>query len=82
LEVTDTDKKIIDQFHGSRRGPQSFEKMRLIGKGGVGRVYLVRLKDTDQLFAMKVLKKNDMIARNKVRCVYLIQPVSLTLLFR
>jgi protein-serine/threonine kinase len=50
-----------------RRGPSSFEKIRLIGKGGVGRVYLVRLKDTNELFAMKVLKKSEMIQRNKVQ---------------
>ena len=47
-------------------GPEDFIKLRLLGKGDVGRVYLVRKKDTDELYAMKVLKKEDMIKRNKV----------------
>lgn len=33
--------------------PSSFVKIRLLGKGDVGRVYLVRKKDTDKLYAMK-----------------------------
>lgn len=34
-------------------GPSSFLKLKLLGKGDVGRVYLVREKKTDKLFAMK-----------------------------
>ena len=49
------------------KGPKDFQKIRILGKGGVGRVYLVQLKDTDKLFAMKVLKQEEMISRNKVR---------------
>jgi len=33
--------------------PSSFVKIRLLGKGDVGKVYLVRQKDTERLFAMK-----------------------------
>lgn len=33
--------------------PSSFVKIRLLGKGDVGKVYLVRQKDTDRLYAMK-----------------------------
>ncbi len=33
--------------------PASFQKVRLLGKGDVGKVYLVREKKTDKLFAMK-----------------------------
>jgi len=40
--------------------------MKLIGQGDVGKVYLVRLKDSTNYFAMKVLSKQEMIARNKV----------------
>lgn len=46
--------------------PNDFEKIKLIGKGDVGKVYLVRLKGTNQLYAMKVLSKKEMIKRNKV----------------
>ena len=47
-------------------GPQDFERVKLIGQGDVGKVYLVRLKDSTNYFAMKVLSKQEMIARNKV----------------
>ncbi|KAF9897424.1 hypothetical protein BX616_005628, partial [Lobosporangium transversale] len=33
--------------------PNSFVKIRLLGKGDVGKVYLVQQKDTDRLYAMK-----------------------------
>jgi len=46
---------------------RDFEKIRIIGRGGVGRVWLVQLKDTDQRYAMKVMGKADMIARKKVK---------------
>ena len=47
-------------------GPQDFERIKLIGQGDVGKVYLVRLKESTHYFAMKVLSKTEMIARNKV----------------
>jgi serine/threonine protein kinase len=47
-------------------GPADFERIRLIGQGDVGKVYLVRLRGSKHLFAMKVLSKQEMIARNKV----------------
>lgn len=34
-------------------GPSSFSKIRMLGKGDVGKVYMVRQKQTDKLFAMK-----------------------------
>ncbi|KAJ9613424.1 serine/threonine protein kinase, AGC [Cladophialophora chaetospira] len=48
-------------------GPQSFDKIKLIGKGDVGKVYLVREKRSDRLYAMKVLSKKEMIKRNKIK---------------
>lgn len=33
--------------------PSSFQKLKMLGKGDVGRVYLVREKKTDKLYAMK-----------------------------
>lgn len=47
--------------------PSSFQKIKMLGRGDVGKVYLVREKKTDKLFAMKVLSKKEMIARNKVK---------------
>jgi protein-serine/threonine kinase len=34
-------------------GPSSFAKLKILGKGDVGRVYLVREKKSSKLFAMK-----------------------------
>jgi protein-serine/threonine kinase len=34
-------------------GPASFDKIKLIGKGDVGKVYLVREKKSNRLYAMK-----------------------------
>jgi hypothetical protein len=50
-------------------GPSSFTKMRMLGKGDVGRVYLVKQKGTDKTMAMKVLSKKEMLRRNKVKRV-------------
>jgi len=50
-------------------GPESFEKIKIIGKGDVGKVILVRHKETDKLYAMKVMDKQDMLKRNKVKRV-------------
>lgn len=54
-------------FH--KIGPGDFQKIRMIGRGSVGRVYLVKLKNTDRYFAMKVLNQKDMIEKNKVYIV-------------
>ena len=37
-------------------GPSSFDKIKLIGKGDVGKVYLVREKKSNRLYAMKGMK--------------------------
>lgn len=50
-------------------GPQSFEKLKLLGKGDVGKVYLVREKETKCLYAMKILNKKEMIERKKIKRV-------------
>lgn len=43
-------------------GPSSFDKIKLIGKGDVGKVYLVREKKSNRLYAMKGRRKNVFIA--------------------
>ncbi|KAF9208578.1 serine/threonine protein kinase, AGC [Podila verticillata] len=58
--------------------PSSFVKIRLLGKGDVGKVYLVRQKDTDKLFAMKVLSKKEMIKRNKIKRAFAEQEILAT----
>jgi len=48
-------------------GPESFQKIKLLGRGDVGRVYLVKEKKSGRQYAMKVLSKKEMIARKKVK---------------
>lgn len=47
--------------------PDCFERIRLLGKGDVGKVFLVREKASSRLYAMKVLNKKEMIERNKIK---------------
>jgi len=56
-------KKIEDP---NKKKLKEFEKIKLLGRGSVGHVFLVRLKGTDQLYAMKVLEKDEMI-KKKIR---------------
>ncbi|EKM59681.1 uncharacterized protein PHACADRAFT_250330 [Phanerochaete carnosa HHB-10118-sp] len=48
-------------------GPGSFQKIKMLGRGDVGKVYLVREKKSGKLFAMKVLSKKEMIERKKIK---------------
>jgi RAC serine/threonine-protein kinase len=40
--------------------------VKVIGKGSFGKVFLVREKQTSEMFALKVLKKDNIIKRNQV----------------
>jgi len=55
--------------HTARVHPDMFQKLKLIGKGDVGKVYLVRHNENQKLYAMKILDKSEMIKRNKVKRV-------------
>lgn len=45
---------------------QDFEVLSVLGKGSFGKVYRVRKKDTLQVYAMKVLKKPQVVLRKQV----------------
>ncbi|KAG7661692.1 NRC2 [[Candida] subhashii] len=55
------------KIHEAKVNADSFEKLRLLGKGDVGKVYLVREKQSNRLYAMKILNKREMIERNKIK---------------
>ncbi|KAJ1968441.1 serine/threonine protein kinase, AGC [Dispira parvispora] len=59
-------------------GPKSFTPIKLLGKGDVGKVYLVRRNDTQKLYAMKVLSKTEMIRRKKIKRVLTEQEILTT----
>ncbi|KAL8912585.1 MAG: hypothetical protein Q9171_002449 [Xanthocarpia ochracea] len=47
-------------------GPEDFQIIKLIGRGTFGQVYLVRKKDTQRLYAMKVLSKKVIVQKKEV----------------
>lgn len=47
-------------------GPNDFTILKLIGKGTFGQVYQVKKKDTERIYAMKVLSKKVIIQKKEV----------------
>ena len=45
---------------------RDFQLKKVLGRGSFGKVMLVRKKDTGKFYAMKILKKESVIARNQV----------------
>lgn len=74
--------RIIDNIKQQREGPKEsdFERVKLISNGAYGAVYLVRynrrgsLEANDEIynkrFAMKEIKKQDLILRNQLKQVF------------
>ncbi|GMN35155.1 hypothetical protein TIFTF001_005114 [Ficus carica] len=50
-------------------GIDDFEQLTVIGKGAFGEVRLCRAKNTGEIFAMKKLKKSEMLSRGQVEHV-------------
>jgi serine/threonine kinase 38 len=51
----------------SRLGVDDFEPLKVIGKGAFGEVRLVQKVDTGHIYAMKILRKADMVEKEQVR---------------
>ena len=43
---------------------KDFKTLSVIGKGSYGKVLLVEKKDTKKMYALKILKKNEILKRN------------------
>lgn len=50
----------------SKLGVDDFEALKVIGRGAFGEVRLVQKKDTGHVFAMKILRKADMLEKEQV----------------
>lgn len=70
-------KPVIDGMDGIKisqgLGLQDFDLIRVIGRGSYAKVLLVRLKKNDQIYAMKVVKK-ELVHDDEVR--KLLQPIA------
>jgi hypothetical protein len=66
------------KLRNTQLAPSDFEKIQLIGKGDVGKVFLVRNNKDNQLYAMKVLNKSVMIQRDKIKRVLAEQEILAT----
>eukprot|EP00003_Mantamonas_plastica_P008174 TRINITY_DN1708_c0_g1_i3.p1 TRINITY_DN1708_c0_g1~~TRINITY_DN1708_c0_g1_i3.p1 ORF type:complete len:541 (-),score=170.04 TRINITY_DN1708_c0_g1_i3:344-1966(-) len=49
-----------------RLSPSDFEPLKVIGRGAFGEVILVRKIDTEEIYAMKKLKKSEMVKKDQV----------------
>jgi serine/threonine protein kinase len=59
-----------DEYRGAKfretMTVEDFELLKVVGKGSFGKVMQVKKKDTGEIYAMKVLKKNVLVARKQV----------------
>eukprot|EP00004_Rigifila_ramosa_P004623 TRINITY_DN150_c1_g1_i1.p1 TRINITY_DN150_c1_g1~~TRINITY_DN150_c1_g1_i1.p1 ORF type:complete len:469 (+),score=122.38 TRINITY_DN150_c1_g1_i1:34-1407(+) len=51
---------------GKRVGVADFEIMKVLGRGGFGKVTQARKKDTGRIYAMKAIRKEHVVQRNEV----------------
>lgn len=71
-------KSFSNKFRDITVGPQSFEKIRLLGQGDVGKVFLVKEKTTNRLYALKIFSKSEMISRKKIKRILAEQEILAT----
>lgn len=71
-------KSFSNKFQEVIVGPKSFEKIRMLGQGDVGKVYLVKEKKTSRLYALKIFSKSEMIKRKKIKRILAEQEILAT----
>lgn len=66
------------QTSSGKLGVHLFRKLKLLGRGAVGRVYLVEFVEANELYAMKVLSKEETINRDKLKRVFTERQILMT----
>lgn len=61
------EKKLEEKPLSSKIGFKSFEIIKTLGAGAFGKVYMVKKKEGEKIFAMKALKKRDLIIKKQLR---------------
>ena len=52
----------------SKLGVDDFDPIKVIGRGAFGEVCVVKLKNTDRVYALKILNKWEMLKRAETAC--------------
>lgn len=76
-DVDDAYRRHVDPAEGQIQNPatvstavvgaEDFELLRVLGRGTYGKVVQVRKRDTGTLYAMKIMRKEDVLLRNQVK---------------
>lgn len=77
LDLKDSDKELLRKEHKRREAEYNrvlrrrmsladFEKLAVIGRGAFGEVALVRMRESGEVFAMKRLRKSEMLRKEQV----------------
>lgn len=61
-----TVKPVVQRVKALRLSRDDFEVIKVIGRGAFGEVCVVKLKGTDNVYAMKILNKWEMLKRSVV----------------
>ncbi|CAF1278087.1 unnamed protein product [Rotaria sordida] len=61
-------KAFVSRIKQCRLNRNDFEKIKTIGRGGFGEVVVVKMKNTEQIFAMKIMNKSEMLKRADLAC--------------
>uniref|UniRef100_A0A0N5CC11 non-specific serine/threonine protein kinase n=1 Tax=Strongyloides papillosus TaxID=174720 RepID=A0A0N5CC11_STREA len=67
-EFVENTKPIVNKVKSLRLSRDDFEVLKVIGKGAFGEVAVVKMKNTDKVFAMKILNKWEMLKRAETAC--------------
>jgi len=62
-----TAKQSIKYKTGKRYAVNDFKKLKTIGRGAFGEVQVVRMKETGEIYAMKIMNKAEMVKKNQVQ---------------
>lgn len=65
-DFVSTDQPVVTKLKKLRVNVADFEEKKVIGRGHFGQVHLVKEKQTGDVFAMKVMKKTETLAKINV----------------
>ncbi|KAI5077651.1 hypothetical protein GOP47_0007475 [Adiantum capillus-veneris] len=64
LSGLDSSTQADDEKNTTKLGPQDFKLLRVVGQGAFGKVFQVQQIETEDIFAMKVMRKDTIMEKN------------------